>query len=176
MQLSVNAKIFYPCHGAGWVKCKKDIEFNGEVKAYYEISFIDNPMTVSTPETNVDNLGIRPITSSKKILEFIKVLKNEPSVKPNIKDYNSFLSLIKGLDQSGNTEDFVKIIQYCNWIRGQRLDEKRIIPSSITKYIKQSLSYLITELAISENTEIMRASEKFSKVTGIQVDIYTEGE
>lgn len=174
MELSVNAKIFYPCHGAGWVKGVREIEFNGEVRAYYEISFIDNPMTVSTPQSNINNLGIRPVSPSKAIISAIEKLKKSPSLKPEISDYNSFLNLVKNLDQSGNVEDFVKIIQYCNWIREQRLDEKRIIPSSITKYTKQSLSYLITELAISENIDLDVASERFFAITGIDSELFAK--
>lgn len=75
MNFKIGSKVFYPSHGAGWIKGEKEIEFNGEKKRYFEFELITNLLSISTPVDNVDNLGIRPVLSKKEIVEKISILK-----------------------------------------------------------------------------------------------------
>jgi RNA polymerase-interacting CarD/CdnL/TRCF family regulator len=87
MQLKVGSKVFYPSHGAGKVKGQKDIEFNGEIKKYFEFELITNPLSISTPVDNIDALGIREVLPTKQIMEEIKVLKKSPAKNPKAVSY-----------------------------------------------------------------------------------------
>ena len=49
MDFEVGSKVFYPTHGAGWIKDKKEIEFNGEKKTYFEFDFITFPASFIIP-------------------------------------------------------------------------------------------------------------------------------
>jgi RNA polymerase-interacting CarD/CdnL/TRCF family regulator len=49
MKLKVGSKVFYPSHGAGYIKREKEIEFNGEKKRYFEFELATNPLSISTP-------------------------------------------------------------------------------------------------------------------------------
>ena len=82
MTLKVGSKVYYPSHGAGWVRDEKDIEFNGEIKKYFEFELITNPLRISTPVDNVEELGIRLVLPPKDIKETIKVLKKTPATNP----------------------------------------------------------------------------------------------
>ena len=67
MNFKVGSKVFYPSHGAGWIRNKKEIEFNGTKKMYYEFEFINSTLTVSSPIDNINNLNIRDVFSQKEI-------------------------------------------------------------------------------------------------------------
>ena len=40
MDFKVGSKVFYPSHGAGWIKDQKEIEFSGQKKMYMNLSLL----------------------------------------------------------------------------------------------------------------------------------------
>src|SRR5687767_13447801 len=100
--LQVDEKVFYPAHGAGWVRSVKEISFGGETKKYYEFAFINNSLTVSTPVENIIQLGIRLVTQPIDIRKKIAVLKKHPSVEPPVLEFNLFIDLIRKMDLEGD--------------------------------------------------------------------------
>jgi len=169
MDLQVKSKIFYPSHGAGWVVNLKEIEFCGEKKQYFEFQFVNNSITVSTPVSNVDKLGVRSTRPTSDINKALKNLAKNPALQPPAKDYNQFIELIKELDEEGSLEGFVRIIQYCNMIKEQRAEEKRVIPINISKNIRNAAEYIISEIAVEEDITYDKAQEKFNQLTGMVV-------
>ncbi len=168
--MKVKDKIFYPGHGPGTIKRTQKIEFAGEIKKYYEFEFINNELTISTPIENVEKLGVRPIKDPKSIKKTIKELKKSPSKKPNTTNYNELMNIIKKKELSGEIDSFVEIIQYCNYIREERGIDKRLIPTSITKHIKNISYYIIGELALSQNISYEKASKEFFDITKTSID------
>lgn len=167
--IKVNSRVFYPSHGAGKVVKQKKIEFGGEVKDYYEFEFINKKLTISTPIENIAMLGIRPVHSSRKIKDAIKVIKSNPSVKPKVKDYTELINEIQELDNKGDLDSFVLIIQYCNNEKKVREKEGRLIPVSIHKHINTSVENIVGELALSEQSTYEKAAKSFEKITGVEV-------
>lgn len=171
MTLKVGSKVFYPSHGAGWVKQEKEIEFNGGKKRYFEFELITNPLSISTPVENIENLGIRVVLPTKDIKESIKILKKKSFVDPKVKDFNIMLNIFKDLENSSVLEDSIKIIQYCNWVKKSREKEGRLIPVSIEKQLETAIKNIVGELAVSSGTTLKTASANFSDITGIEVEI-----
>lgn len=171
MNLKVGSKVFYPSHGAGWVRAEKEIEFNGEIKKYFEFELVTNPLRISAPIENVENLGIRAVLPVEQIKEAIKELKKNPSVKPKVKDFNIMLNLFKDLEESSDLKASIQIIQYCNSVKKSREKEGRLIPVSIEKQIENAIRNIVGELAVSSGTTLKTASVNFSKITGIEVNI-----
>ena len=171
MNLKVGSKVFYPSHGAGWVRAEKEIEFNGEIKKYFEFELETNPLRISAPIENVENLGIRAVLPVEQIKEAIKELKKNPSVKPKVKDFNIMLNLFKDLEESSDLKASIQIIQYCNSVKKSREKEGRLIPVSIEKQIENAIRNIVGELAVSSGTTLKTASLNFSKITGIEVNI-----
>ena len=170
MKLKVNSKIFYPGHGPGVIKRTQKIDFAGEIKSYYEFEFINNELTISTPIENVEKLGVRPVKSPQEIKNSIKALKKTGAKKPPTTNYNELMNLIKQRDLSGEIDDFVEIIQFCNYVKEERDLDNRLIPTSIVKHIKNTAYYIIGELALAQDIPYEKASEEFFKITGISVD------
>jgi RNA polymerase-interacting CarD/CdnL/TRCF family regulator len=170
MKLKVNTKIFYPGHGAGTIKRTQKIDFAGEVKLYYEFEFINNELTISTPVENVEKLGVRKINKAEDIKKTLRTLKKEPAKAAPSENYNELMNIIRKKDLSGDINEFVEIIQFCNHVKKERDIDKRLIPTSIVKHIKNCSYYLIGELALAQNTCYEKASEEFFKIANLEVD------
>lgn len=171
MNFKIGSKVFYPSHGAGWIKKEKEIEFNGEKKRYFEFELVTNLLSISSPVDNIDNLGIRPILSTKDIKSKISVLKKTPFVDPKMKDFNIMLKTFKELEESSSIDDSIKIIQYCNHVKKTREKEGRLIPISIEKQLENAMKNIVGELAVSGGISLKTASKNFSEITGIEVEI-----
>jgi CarD family transcriptional regulator len=170
MELKVRSKVFYPSHGAGWVKAKKRIEFNGEKKDYFEFEFINNPLTISTPIENIDKLGIREVYSPALIRKKVSSLKKTKSKNPKTEDFNALANMLKELEEKGEIEDFVQIIQYCNSIRNKRIKDGRLIPVSIDKQLSSAIENIVGELAVSADMDYTKAYLSFQRSTGIKAE------
>lgn len=170
MELKVRSKVFYPSHGAGWVKAKKKIEFNGEKKDYFEFEFINNPLTISTPIENIDKLGIREVYSPTVIRKKTAVLKKTKTKNPKTDDFNALANMLRELEEKGDIEDFVQIIQYCNSIRNKRIKDGRLIPVSIDKQLSNAVENIVGELAVSADMDYAKAYASFQRATGLKLD------
>lgn len=170
MSLGINSKIFYPSHGAGEIVAEKSIEFAGEEKRYFEFEFINKKLTISTPVQNLEKLGIRHVLPFAKIKASISELKTSPYLDPKVPDYNQLLEVINQLDLLGAVDSFVKIIQFANYEKKQREKDGRLIPVSITKNIKNAVSNIVGEMAVTQGVSYEKASEQFEKITDIKAD------
>ena len=170
MEFKVGSKVFYPSHGAGVIKREKEIEFNGEKKRYFEFELITNPLSISTPVDNVENLGIRRILPMKKIEDGIKVLKKSPALNPKVKDFNMMIKMFKDLEESSELGASIQIIQYCNHVKNVRKKEGRLIPITIEKQLEGAIRNIVGELAVSGGITLKTASKKFTDITGIKIE------
>ena len=171
MNLKVGSKVFYPLHGAGWIRNEKEIEFGGEKKKYFEFELITSLLSISTPVENIEKLGIRPVLPAKEIKEKIKVLKKTPTVDPKVKDFNMMLSTFKELEESANIEDTIEILQFCNFVKKHREKEGRLIPISIEKQLESAIKNIVGELAVASGTTLEKATQEFTKITGIETEV-----
>ncbi len=170
MDLSLNSKIFYPSHGAGWIKEKRTIIFNGDAREYIDFQFINDSMVISTPIEKISGLNIRRVINKEAIEDILEDLKNQRIDNHNCKDFTQLAAKLSELDYSGKIENFIKIIQYCYFERDQRLRSVRLVPSSIDKYIKSAVGYLVGEYAVSANVSIDESKKFFTEKTGIEIN------
>jgi CarD family transcriptional regulator len=170
MELKIRSKVFYPSHGAGWVRAKKRIEFNGEKKDYFEFEFINNPLTISTPIENIDKLGIREVYSPAFIRKKVSTLKKTKTKNPKTDDFNALANMLRELEESGDIDDFIQIIQYCNSIRNKRIKDGRLIPVSIDKQLSGAVENIVGELAVSADVDYSKAFASFVRSTGLKLE------
>jgi len=171
MNFKIGSRVFYPLHGAGWIKAEKEIEFDGEKKKYFEFELITNLLSISTPVDNVENLGIRPVCAPKDIKKKIALLKKSPAINPKVKDFNIMLNTFKELEESASIDDSIKIIQYCNFVKKKREKEGRLIPVSIEKQLESAIKNVVGELAVASNISLEKATEEFTKITDIVAEV-----
>ena len=170
MDLTLNSKIFYPSHGAGWIKEKRIITFNGEDREYIDFQFINDSIVISTPIEKIAGLNIRRVNNKEAIEDILEDLKNQRVDDHQCKDFSQLANKLSELDYSGKIENFIKIIQYCYFERSQRIRSIRLVPSSIDKYIKSAIIYLTGEYAVSAGIDIEEAKKFFTEKTGIEIN------
>jgi len=168
MALKVGSKVFYPTHGAGWIKDKKYIEFNGEEKEYFEFDLINSPLAISTPVENMTMLGIRPVLKSAEIKSKVKILKKTPTKDPKNKDFNELLSIFENLNKNANMDSGIKIIQYCNFVKKKRIEDGRLIPVTIEKELDKAILDIVGELAVSAGIKLTTAATQLMEASGIK--------
>jgi RNA polymerase-interacting CarD/CdnL/TRCF family regulator len=167
MSLKVGSKVFYPTHGAGWIKERTEIEFDGEKKEYYKFELINSPLEISTPVGNLEELGIRPVLKSTEIKDKIKVLKKTPTKDPKNKDFNDLVSIFDALHEQADIEAKIEIIQYCNFVKRKREKDGRLIPVTIEKELDKAIMDIVGEIAVSANIKLSTAAKQFMEVTGV---------
>jgi len=168
MEFKVGSKVFYPSHGAGWIRNRKEIEFNGSKKMYFEFEFINASITISTPLDNINNLSIRSVFPSKVITEKISVLKKSPHKDPKTKDFNKLMEIFKKLESQATIESAIETIQYCNFIKREREKDGRLIPVSIENELARAMGDIVGELAVSAGIKLETAGKMFEKATGLE--------
>ena len=167
MSLKVGSKVFYPTHGAGWIRKRKEIEFDGEKKEYYQFELINSQLEISTPVGNLEELGIRPVLKSTEIKNKIKVLKKNPIKDPKNKDFNELVSIFDELHEHADVESKITIIQHCNFVKKKREEDGRLIPVTIEKELDKAIMDIVGELAVSANIKLLTAAKQFIEVTGV---------
>jgi CarD family transcriptional regulator len=172
MSLKVGSKVFYPTHGAGWIREKKEIEFDGKKEEYYQFELINSPLEISTPVDNLEELGIRPVLKSTTIKDKIKILKEDPRKDPKNKDFNDLVSIFDELHEQADIEAKIQIIQHCNFVKKKREEDGRLIPVTIEKELDKAIMDIVGEIAVSANIKLSTAAKQFVEVTGVEdVDI-----
>lgn len=166
MDFKVGSKVFYPTHGAGWIKDKKEIEFNGEEKTYFEFDFITSQITVSTPIENLEMLGVRPVLSSKEIKKHISSIKKKTTKDPKTTDFNKLMDIFKKLEEEANINSTVDTIRVCNHVKRQREQDGRLIPVTIENELSRAISDIVGELAVTSGVKLETAAKTFEKLSG----------
>ncbi len=171
MNFKIGSKVFYPSHGAGWVKQQKEIEFNGEKKQYFEFEFINSAITISTPIENIDNLSVRPVYSAKEIKDKISILKKKPTKDPKSTDFNKLMEIFKKLEGKADIESAIETIQFCNHVKKGREKDGRLIPVTIENELNRAIDDIVGELAVSSGVKLYTAAKTFEKITGLETKI-----
>ena len=71
----IGDKIVYPMHGAGTIVGIETRKILGEIHEYYVLSIPVGDMKVMIPTDNLDEIGIRDISTEKEADEVIDVFK-----------------------------------------------------------------------------------------------------
>lgn len=171
ISLKVGSKVFYPSHGAGTVKELKEIEFAGEKREYAEFEFVNKKLVISTPISELENLGIREITSKTTLKKLIKDLKKDPTLKPKSKDYSQLIEKVEEMIETGEVEQFIDAIKFCNYEKDTREKEGRLIPVSVSKSIYIVVSNLVAEYSLASDQSYEDAAAEFEKLSGISVKL-----
>ncbi|MBQ6496821.1 MAG: CarD family transcriptional regulator [Firmicutes bacterium] len=147
-------KILYPMHGAGVIKTIDKREILGEVKEYYLLNVPCGDMEVMIPVDNCEDIGVRPIVSSKELEEAISVLRLESSEMSGNwnKRYRDNMQKIK----SGEILSVAEIVRNLTRInRENKLSagEKKMLSNA--RKILQSEIMLVLDIGEEEASEII---------------------
>lgn len=80
---AIGDHVVYPMHGAGVVQAVEEREFELCPTRYLVLNLFIGHMTVRIPVQNIEKVGLRPVSSVKKMREVKKVLQTD--VQNNMK-------------------------------------------------------------------------------------------
>lgn len=142
--LNVGDKVVYPMHGAGVIERMEKREIMGQEKLYYVLKLPMGNMTVMIPVDNVDNIGLREISSPEQVEKVKEVLKSKPVKTPGSwnKRFHANLDQMK----TGDILDVVAVVR--NLVLQ---DRKRRISSGERRLLEQAKQIIISELVFACN-------------------------
>jgi CarD family transcriptional regulator len=75
MEFKLNEKVVYPNHGVGVIEQISYGYLNGRSERYYMLRILSSGLKVMVPQSNVENVGLRPIIRSTQAGEVLSYLE-----------------------------------------------------------------------------------------------------
>ena len=157
----IGDKIVYPNQGVGIVDDIEEKEFNGEMKIYYKMHLIYNPMTLMLPVSIAESSNVRLVSDFKIIESTLNnlnnlIIKGERLKKFDFKERKEMnLSKIK----SGSLVDCLQVI--CNLTE---LKSQQVLNASDREMLRSTKKILIDEISESKdlhNVDVADMLESF---------------
>lgn len=140
----IGDKIVYPMHGAGTIIGIETKKILGELHEYYVLSIPIGDMKVMIPTDNLDEIGIREVSTEKKADETIDVFLNadEEITESNWnKRYRENIERMK----KGDILDVARIAKSL-FVR----DRKKSLSNAERKMLSNAKHILLSELVLSK--------------------------
>ena len=152
----IGDKIVYPNQGVGIVDNIEEKEFNGEMKIYYKMHLIYNPMTLMLPVSIAESSNVRLVSDFKIIESTLNnlnnlIIKGERLKKFDFKERKEMnLSKIK----SGSLVDCLQVI--CNLTE---LKSQQVLNASDREMLRSTKKILIDEISESKDLHNLDAAD-----------------
>jgi CarD family transcriptional regulator len=75
MEFKLGEKVVYPNHGVGVIEQISYGYLNGRSERYYMLRIVSSGLKVMVPQTNVDNVGLRPVIRSNEASSVLSYLE-----------------------------------------------------------------------------------------------------
>lgn len=140
----IGDKIVYPMHGAGTIIGIETKKILGEIHEYYVLSIPVGDMKVMIPTDNLDEIGIRDISTETEADEVIDVFKTceEEIIENNWnKRYRENMDRMK----KGNLKDIARITKSL-FLR----DQKKSLSNAERKMLNNAKHILMSELVLAK--------------------------
>lgn len=140
----IGDKIVYPMHGAGTIIGIETKKILGELHEYFVLSIPIGDMKVMIPTDNLDEIGIREVSTEKKADETISVFLNsdEEITESNWnKRYRENIERMK----KGDIIDVARIAKSL-FVR----DKKKSLSNAERKMLSNAKHILLSELVLSK--------------------------
>jgi CarD family transcriptional regulator len=163
MQFSVGDKVVHPRRGPGRIVGVERQEFLEEAKRYYVIDMPANSMTVRIPVRRVDEVGLRPAMSSKKLARVMEILHAKPRTLPA--DYKERQEQVREKIQTARPIPMAEAVRDLTW-RG-RSEHLTKTDSELLKLVQD---FLAAEMALSSGVEVSEANETIEVALAANMD------
>lgn len=138
----IGDKVFYPYHGAGQITSIEEREILGEKKVYYIIRFSLTETTVMLPADNVENMGLRPLSTP---LEIKNCLENIKNISINIdEDWKIRYKRNQDLLKSGCIGDVAIVVKALH-----KRNQHKELSTTEKKLYQNALNILISEISLA---------------------------
>lgn len=171
---SLNDKVVYPGYGVARISRILVKKVGSDTTNFFELTFINKPMTILVPVSNAIMVGIRPLSSLENIDAVLKMLATIPASamthaggETTMANWNRRNKEYQGKVRTGNLRDICEIYRDLKLIettKGLSFGEKNLLV--------QTESLLAEEIAIVYNINEENATEQLRLVARhLQADI-----
>src|SRR5580658_1722036 len=81
MEFRLGEKVVYPNQGVGIIEQISYGYINGKSERYYLLKIVASGLRVMVPQTNIENVGLRPVIRSAEAGGVLMFLQKSPSLK-----------------------------------------------------------------------------------------------
>ena len=144
MEFQVGDKVVYPMHGAGIVESIEEKEILGKKQEYYVLNFPLGGVKVMVPTQNVEQIGLRQVSSKDEVDKVIDILSGDQTKMPAnwSKRYRLNMNKIK----TGNIYEVAAVVRNL-----MLRDKDRGLSNAERKMLNSARQILISELALSKD-------------------------
>ncbi|MFN2242302.1 MAG: CarD family transcriptional regulator [Anaerolineae bacterium] len=147
MQFSVGDAVVHPHHGPGRITGMERKELLDGKKMYYEIEIPVQELSVYLPKRTMEDMGVRPAMSRRRLPRVLDKLRSQPRILPN--DYKERQAEVWEQLKTG------LVMQLAEAVRDLAWHEKREhLTKKDTQYLAQGKSRLAAEMAIVSGEEL----------------------
>ncbi len=154
---SIGDKVVYPSHGAGTIIDIESKEILGKKREYFVLSLPIGEMKVMLPIDNIDNLGLREISSSDiipKVYDILAAKKSDMSNNWN-RRYRNNQEKIK----TGDIYEVAKVVKDL-----MIMENEKGLSTGEKKMLLNTKQILVSEIALINDKEWSEVEEEIDKI------------
>jgi CarD family transcriptional regulator len=152
MGFLVGDKVMHPNFGAGQITGEEHRELVDGFKHYYVIKLMDTRATAYVPIRKMDELGVRLVMSSRKLIQVLGTLRSVPSTLSN--DYKERQKGVQDKLGTGLPVLVAETVRDLTWRRKRRHLTQRDIA-----LLKRGRERLAAEMALATDADVLEAHE-----------------
>ncbi len=137
----------YPAHGVGIVESVEERHIGGAEQKFYILRVLENDMIIMVPTENVDQVGLRPVITSKEVSKVYAILKDHDVVIENQtwnRRYRDYMKKIK-------TGSVFEVAQVLRDLFLLRLDKE--LSFGERKMLDTARNLLVKEISIARKAD-----------------------
>ena len=157
MQFEVGETLVYPHHGAAKIIEVKNRKVRGEEKLFLKLQVSQSDLIIEVPAENCDLVGVRDVIDKDGLEQVFEVLR-----APFTEEPTNWSRRYKANLEKLASGDVIKVSEVVRdlW----RRDQERALSAGEKRMLAKSRQILISELALAENTDEDKASERLDEV------------
>ena len=145
MEFKLGEKVVYPNHGVGVIEQISYGYLNGRSERYYMLRIASSGLKVMVPQTNVENVGLRPVIRSTEAGEVISYLEKGRSAS-----HHDWKHRFKENSERMRTGSLMEVAAVLKGLVS--LSRTKPLSFREKKMLERAKHLLVTELATVRNT------------------------
>jgi CarD family transcriptional regulator len=152
MGFSIGDKVMHPNFGAGQITGEKHRELVDGFKHYYVINVMGTKSTAYVPIRKMDELGVRLVMSSGKLIQVLDTLQSVPCTLSN--DYKERQEGVREKLETGLPVPMAEAVRDLTWHR-----KRRYLTPRDEVLLKRGRERLAAEVALATDADVVEAHE-----------------
>ena len=148
MGFSIGDKVMHPSFGAGQITGEKHRELVDGFKHYYVINVVDTGATAYIPIDKMDELGVRLVMSSGKLIQVLDTLQSVPCTLSN--DYRERQERVREKLETGLPVPMAEAVRDLTWHR-----KRRHLTQRDEALLKRGRERLAAEMALATDADVV---------------------